>query len=116
MANTDFNTSAILVNGTETPLGGTATTVTGSFSGFTVLSGSVNFTSLVDYFGNELSPLDSTTWASVPDGTTVSLFISSSTVASGSVLFYAISTETPTETPNAPAPYNYATWVTKSLP
>ena len=53
MANTDFNTSAVLVNGTETPIGGTVSTVTGSFSGFTVLSGSVNFTNLVDNFGND---------------------------------------------------------------
>jgi len=113
MANTDFNTSAILVNGTQTPIAGTVTTVTGSFSGFTILSGSVNFTNLVDNFGNELA---SAKWTSVPDGTTIPLFVSSSTVASGSVLFYAISTHIPTETPNAPASYNYATWVTKSLP
>ena len=113
MANTDFNTSAILVNGTETPVGGTVSTVTGSFSGFTILSGSVNFTNLVDNFGNDLA---SATWTTVPDGITIPLFVSSSTVASGSVLFYAISTYTPTESPNAPAPYNYAAWVTKSLP
>ena len=115
MANTDFNTSAVLVNGTETPIGGTVSTITGSFSGFTVLSGSVNFTSLVDFYGNELNPSGSTTYATVPDGTTIPLFVSSSTLASGSVLFYAISTVTPTETPNAPAAYNYSTWVTRSL-
>ena len=113
MANTDFNTSAVLVNGTETPIGGTVSTITGSFSGFTVLSGSVIFTNLVDNFGNDLA---STKWTTVPDGTTIPLFVSSSTVASGSVLFYAISTYTPTETPNAPAAYNYSTWVTRSLP
>lgn len=112
MANTNFNTSAVLVNGTETPIGGTVSTITGSFSGFTVLSGSVNFTNLVDNFGNDLA---SATWTTVPDGTTIPLFVSSSTVASGSVLFYAISTVTPTETPNAPAAYNYSTWVTRSL-
>ena len=74
----------------------------------------VQYLQLQDHF--QALQYYSATWTTVPDGTTIPLFVSSSTVASGSVLFYAISTVTPTETPNAPAAYNYSTWVTRSLP
>jgi hypothetical protein len=62
----------------------TTTTITGSFAGFTVVSGSATFTALKDYAGVNLA---STNW-SIPSGTTVPIFVTSASLSSGAVLFY----------------------------
>jgi hypothetical protein len=60
------------------------TTITGSFAGFTVVSGSATFTGLKDASNNNLV---TTSWI-IPAGTTVPIFVTSASLSSGVVLFY----------------------------
>ena len=84
MANTAFNT-----NGTIS-----TTSVTGSFAGFTVVSGSAIFTGLKDYSNNNVSTSSIALWT-LPVGTTVPLYITSASLSSGAVVFYPVSTVIP---------------------
>jgi hypothetical protein len=81
MANTAFNT-----NGTIS-----TTSVTGSFAGFTVVSGSATFTALKDYANNNVSTSSIALWTALPVGTTVPLYITSASLSSGAVVFYPVS-------------------------
>jgi len=85
MANTTFNT-----NGTIS-----TTSVTGSFAGFTVVSGSATFTGLRDYTSNNVSTSSVALWTNIPVGTTVSLYITSASLSTGAVVFYPVSTIIP---------------------
>jgi len=60
------------------------TSVTGSFAGFTVVSGSATFTGLKDANNSNLA---TTNWV-IPAGTTVPIFVTSASLSSGAVLFY----------------------------
>jgi len=60
------------------------TSVTGSFGGFTVVSGSATFTGLRDANNSNLA---ATSWI-IPAGTTVPIFVTSASLSSGAVLFY----------------------------
>ena len=80
MANTAFNT-----NGTIS-----TTSVTGSFAGFTVVSGSAIFTGLKDYSNNNVSTSSIALWT-IPVGTTVPLYITSASLSAGAVVFYPVS-------------------------
>jgi hypothetical protein len=84
MANTAFNT-----NGTIS-----TTSVTGSFAGFTVVSGSAIFTGLKDYSNNNVSTSSIALWT-LPVGTTVPLYITSASLSAGAVVFYPVSTVIP---------------------
>ena len=84
MANTAFNT-----NGTIS-----TTSVTGSFAGFTVVSGSAIFTGLKDYSNNNVSTSSIALWT-LPVGTTVPLYITSASLSAGAVIFYPVSTVIP---------------------
>ena len=84
MANTAFNT-----NGTIS-----TTSVTGSFAGFTVVSGSATFTGLKDYSNNNVSTSSIALWT-LPVGTTVPLYITSASLSAGAVVFYPVSTVIP---------------------
>jgi len=81
MANTAFNT-----NGTIS-----TTSVTGSFAGFTVVSGSATFTGLKDYSNNIVSTSSIALWTALPVGTTVPLYITSASLSTGAVVFYPVS-------------------------
>jgi hypothetical protein len=85
MANTAFNTLATLITGS----------VTGSFAGFTVVSGSATFTGLKDYANNIVSTGSIALWTNIPVGTTVPLYITSASLSSGAVVFYPVSTVIP---------------------
>ena len=85
MANTAFNTLATLTTGS----------VTGSFAGFTVVSGSATFTGLKDYSNNIVSTGSLAMWTNIPVGTTVPLYITSASLSSGAVVFYPVSTVIP---------------------
>jgi hypothetical protein len=85
MANTAFNTSGII----------STTSVTGSFAGFTVVSGSATFTGLKDYSGTNVSTSSVALWTNIPVGTTVPLYITSASLSSGAVVFYPVSTVIP---------------------
>ena len=85
MANTAFNT-----NGTIS-----TTSVTGSFAGFTVVSGSATFTGLKDYANNNVSTSSIALWTALPVGTTVPLYITSASLSAGAVVFYPVSTVIP---------------------
>ena len=85
MANTAFNTSATI----------STTSVTGSFVGFTVVSGSATFTGLRDFGGNNISTSSIALWTALPVGTTVPLYITSASLSSGAVAFYPVSTVIP---------------------
>jgi hypothetical protein len=74
MANIPVNATGIV----------STTSVTGSFGGFTVVSGSATFTGLRDANNNELTATD---WI-IPAGTTVPLVVTSASLSSGAVLFY----------------------------
>jgi len=74
MANLPVNATGIV----------STTSVTGSFGGFTVVSGSATFTGLRDANNNSLS---ATNWI-IPAGTTVPLIVTSASLSSGAVLFY----------------------------
>ena len=84
MANTTFNTLATLTTGS----------VTGSFAGFTVVSGSATFTGLKDYSNNNVSTSSIALWT-LPVGTTVPLYITSASLSAGAVVFYPVSTVIP---------------------
>jgi len=60
------------------------TSVTGSFAGFTVVSGSATFTGLRDANNGTLATPN---WI-IPAGTTVPIFVTSASLSSGAVLFY----------------------------
>jgi hypothetical protein len=85
MANTAFNTLGTLTTGS----------ITGSFAGFTVVSGSATFTGLKDYANNNVSTDSITLWTNIPVGTTVPLYVTSASLSSGAVVFYPISTVIP---------------------
>jgi len=85
MANTAFNTLGTI----------STTSVTGSFAGFTVVSGSATFSGLKDYAGNNVSTGSVALWTAIPVGTTVPLFVTSASLSAGAVVFYPISTAIP---------------------
>jgi hypothetical protein len=62
----------------------TTTSITGSYAGFTVVSGSATFTGLRDAGGAELTTTD---WI-IPAGFTVPIFVTSASLSTGAVLFY----------------------------
>jgi hypothetical protein len=74
MANIPANSTGIV----------STTSITGSFGGFTVVSGSATFTGLKDANNNSLA---TTNWI-IPAGTTVPLIVTSASLSSGAVLFY----------------------------
>ena len=74
MANIPVNATGIV----------STTSVTGSFGGFTVVSGSATFTGLKDANNNSLA---TTNWI-IPAGNTVPLIVTSASLSSGAVLFY----------------------------
>jgi hypothetical protein len=85
MANTAFNTNGII----------STTSVTGSFAGFTVVSGSATFSGLRDYSGTNVSTGSVALWTNLPVGTTVPLYVTSASLSSGAVVFYPVSTVIP---------------------
>ena len=85
MANTAFNTLGTLTTGS----------ITGSYAGFTVVSGSATFTGLKDYAGNNVSTSSLALWTNIPVGTTVPLYVTSASLSSGAVVFYPVSTVIP---------------------
>jgi hypothetical protein len=62
----------------------TTTSVTGSFAGFTVVSGSATITGLKDANNSELAATD---WI-IPAGTTIPLVVTSASLSSGAILLY----------------------------
>ena len=62
----------------------TTTSVTGSFAGFTVVSGSATITGLKDANNSELAATD---WI-IPAGTTIPLIVTSASLSSGAILLY----------------------------
>jgi hypothetical protein len=62
----------------------TTTSVTGSFAGFTVVSGSATITGLRDANNSELTATD---WI-LPAGTTIPLIVTSASLSSGAILLY----------------------------
>ena len=74
MANLPINSTGIV----------STTSITGSFGGFTVVSGSATFTGLKDANNTNLA---STNWI-IPAGTTIPIFVTSASLSSGAVLFY----------------------------
>lgn len=85
MANTAFNTLATLTTGS----------ITGSFAGFTVVSGSATFSGLRDYSGTNVSTGSIALWTNIPVGTTIPLYITSASLSSGAVVFYPVSNVIP---------------------
>ena len=85
MVNTAFNTSGII----------STTSVTGSFAGFTVVSGSATFSGLRDYSSTNVSTGSIALWTNIPVGTTVPLYVTSASLSSGAVVFYPVSTVIP---------------------
>jgi hypothetical protein len=76
MANIPSNSTGIVLT----------TSVTGSFAGFTVVSGSATFTGLKDFQGNVLATAGAP--LVIPAGFTVPIFVTSASLSSGAVLFY----------------------------
>jgi hypothetical protein len=74
MANIPVNATGIV----------STTSVTGSYAGFTVVSGSATFTGLKD--ANNV-PLANPSWV-IPAGVTVPIYVTSASLSSGAVLFY----------------------------
>lgn len=62
----------------------TTTSVTGSYAGFTVVSGSATITGLKDANNSELA---ATNWI-IPAGTTIPLVVTSASLSSGAILLY----------------------------
>ena len=83
MANTSFNTLGIIISDT-TP------SITGSFSGFYVIS-DTTFTGLKDYNGLDLA-INGLDAVVIPTNTFIPLYVTSASISSGTVLFYPIST------------------------
>lgn len=74
MANVPVNATGIV----------TTTSVTGSFAGFTVVSGSATITGLKDANNVELTTTD---WI-IPAGFTVPIYVTSASLSSGAILLY----------------------------
>jgi hypothetical protein len=62
----------------------TTTSITGSFAGFTVVSGSATITGLKDANGGELTTTD---WV-IPAGFTIPIYVTSASLSSGAILLY----------------------------
>jgi hypothetical protein len=62
----------------------TTTSVTGSFAGFTVVSGSATITGLKDANNVELA---STDWV-IPAGFTIPIYVTSASLSSGAIMLY----------------------------
>ena len=62
----------------------TTTSVTGSYAGFTVVSGSATITGLKDANNSELAATD---WI-IPAGTTIPIVVTSASLSSGAILLY----------------------------
>jgi hypothetical protein len=62
----------------------TTTTATGSFAGFTVVSGSATITGLKDANGSELTTTD---WI-IPAGFTIPIYVTSASLSSGAIVLY----------------------------
>ena len=62
----------------------TTTSVTGSYAGFTVVSGSATITGLKD--ANDVN-LATTNWI-IPAGVTVPIYVTSASLSSGAILLY----------------------------
>jgi len=62
----------------------TTTSATGSFAGFTVVSGSATITGLKDANNSELA---TTEWV-IPSGHTIPIFVTSASLSSGAILLY----------------------------
>lgn len=62
----------------------TTTSVTGSFAGFTVVSGSATITGLKDANNVELATTD---WV-IPAGFTIPIYITSASLSSGAIMLY----------------------------
>ena len=62
----------------------TTSSITGSFAGFTVVSGSATITGLRDANGVELT---STDWV-IPAGFTIPIYVTSASLSSGAILLY----------------------------
>lgn len=62
----------------------TTTSVTGSFAGFTVVSGSATITGLKDANDVELTTTD---WV-IPSGFTIPIYVTSASLSSGAILLY----------------------------
>ncbi len=77
MANIPANSTGIVIS----------TTTTGSYAGFTVVSGSnAVITGLKDFQGNPLATNSAP--MVIPAGFTVPIFVTSASLSSGAVLFY----------------------------
>ena len=74
MANIPVNATWIVIT----------TSITGSFAGFTVVSGSATITGLRDAYGAELTATD---WV-IPVGYTIPIFVTSCSLSSGAILLY----------------------------
>jgi hypothetical protein len=74
MANIPVNATGII----------STSSVTGSYAGFTVISGSATFTGLKDANGTSLA---TTNWI-IPAGVTIPIFVTSASISTGAVLFY----------------------------
>jgi hypothetical protein len=85
MPNIPVNATGIVTTGS----------ITGSYAGFTVVSGSATFAGLRDYAGNNVSTSSVALWTNLPVGTTVPLYITSASLSAGAVVFYPVSTVTP---------------------
>ena len=62
----------------------TTTTATGSFAGFTVVSGSATINGLKDANGSELTTTD---WI-IQAGFTIPIYVTSASLSSGAILLY----------------------------
>ena len=74
MANIPVNAQGAVITGS----------ITGSYAGFTVVSGSATITGLKDAYGNELT---STDWV-IPVGFTIPIYVTSASLSSGAILLY----------------------------
>lgn len=86
MANTNFNTTGTFITASMS--------VSGAFSGFTVVSGSAIFTALLDYNRTQLSTSSISNWV-LPAGTTINMYVTSASISQGGVVFYPLSIITP---------------------
>jgi hypothetical protein len=74
MANIPVNATGLVTTGS----------ITGSYAGFTVVSGSATFNGLKDANNIELA---NPSWV-IPAGVTVPIYVTSASLSSGAVLFY----------------------------
>lgn len=87
MANTNFNITGTILRDTQS--------ISGAFSGFTVVSGSATFAALKDYEGNQLSTGSTGVSWTLPVGTTINMYVSSASLSSGGVVFYPLNITIP---------------------